>query len=93
MKKSIWNTDLIILLLSCFVFIFWMISVSIDNVYDYMVTGTLYELLALPTLALGIVLPIIIVYRMFKRSFKSVLIPTLSLLFLLVTFFIIYFKD
>ncbi len=93
MKKSIWNTDLIILLLSCFVFIFWMISVSIDNVYDYMVTGALYELLALPTLALGIVLPIIIVYRMFRRSFKSVLIPILSLLFLLVTFFIIYFKD
>lgn len=93
MKKIVWNTDLIALLLSCFVFIFWMISVSIDNVYDYMVTGALYELLALPTLALGIVLPIIIVYRMFRRSFKSVLIPILSLLFLLVTFFIIYFKD
>ena len=93
MKKSIWNTDLIVLLLSCFVFIFWMISVSINNVYDYMITGALYELLALPTLALGIVLPIIIVYRMFRRSFKRVLIPILSLLFLLVTFFIIYFKD
>jgi glucan phosphoethanolaminetransferase (alkaline phosphatase superfamily) len=93
MKKSIWNTDLIVLLLSCFVFIFWMISVSIDNVYDYMVTGALYELLALPTLALGIVLPIIIVYRMFRRSFKSVLIPILSLLFLLVTFLMLYFKE
>lgn len=93
MKKIVWNTDLIVLLLSCFVFIFWMISVSIDNVYDYMVTGALYELLALPTLALGIVLPIIIVYRMFRRSFKRVLIPILSLLFLLVTFFMIYFKD
>lgn len=58
-----------------------------------MVTGALYELLALPTLALGIVLPIIIVYRMFRRSFKRVLIPILSLLFLLVTFFMIYFKD
>jgi hypothetical protein len=93
MKKRVWNTDLIVLLLSCFVFIFWMVSLSINNVYDYMVTGALYELLALPTLALGIVLPIIIVYRMFRRSFKSVLIPILSLLFLLVTFFIIYFKD
>ena len=93
MKKIVWNTDLIVLLLSCFVFIFWMISVCIDNVYDYMVTGALYELLALPTLALGMLLPIIIVYRMFRRSFKRVLIPILSLLFLLVTFFIIYFKD
>lgn len=93
MKKRVWNTDLIVLLLSCFVFIFWMVSLSINNVYDYMVTVALYELLALPTLALGIVLPIIIVYRMFRRSFKSVLIPILSLLFLLVTFFIIYFKD
>lgn len=93
MKKSIWNTDLIILLLSCFVFIFWMISLSIDNVYDYRVTGALYELLALPTLALGIVLPIIIVYRMFRRSFKRVLIPILSLLFLLVTFFSMYFHQ
>jgi hypothetical protein len=93
MKKIVWNTDLIVLLLSCFVFIFWMISLSINNVYDYMVTGALYEMLALPTLALGIVLPIIIVYRMFRRSFKSLLIPILSLLFLLVTFFMIYFKD
>ncbi|MBW0162012.1 MAG: hypothetical protein HYI21_13125 [Sediminibacterium sp. Gen4] len=93
MKKIVWNTDLIVLLLSCFVFIFWMVSLSINNVYDYMVTGALYELLALPTLALGIVLPIIIVYRMFRRSFKRVLIPILSLLFLLVTFFMIYFKD
>jgi len=93
MKKRAWNTDLIVLLLSCFVFIFWMISVSIDNVYDYMVTGALYELLALPTLALGIVLPIIIVYRMFRRSFKRVLIPILSLLFLLVTFLIMYFHQ
>ena len=93
MKKIVWNTDLIVLLLSCFVFIFWMVSLSINNVYDYMVTGALYKLLALPTLALGIVLPIIIVYRMFRRSFKRVLIPILSLLFLLVTFFMIYFKD
>jgi 4-amino-4-deoxy-L-arabinose transferase-like glycosyltransferase len=93
MKKRVWNTDLIVLLLSFFVFIFWMVSLSINNVYDYMVTGALYELLALPTLALGIVLPIIIVYRMFRRSFKRVLIPILSLLFLLVTFFMMYFKN
>lgn len=93
MKKIVWNTDLIVLLLSCFVFIFWMISVSINNVYDYMVTGAFYELLALPTLALMIVLPIIIVYRMFRKSFKRILIPILSLLFLLVTFLMMYFKD
>lgn len=92
MKKIVWNTDLVVLLLSCFVFIFWMVGFSI-NVYDYMVTGALYELLALPTLALCIVLPITIIYRMFRRSFKSVLIPILSLLFLLVTFFMMYFKD
>lgn len=90
MKKIVWNTDLIVLLLSCFVFIFWMISLSIHNVYDYMVTGAMYELLALPSLALMMVLPIIVVYRMFRRSFKSVLIPILSLLFLLATFLVIY---
>jgi len=92
MKKIVWNTDFIILLLSCFVFIFWMVSLSI-NVYDYMVTGALYELLALPTLVLGYVLPIIVVYRMFRISFKRILISIISLLLLMMTFLILYFHQ
>lgn len=92
MKKIIKNTDLIILILSFFVFIFWMISISI-NVYSYMVTGALYELLALPTLVLWIVLPIIAVYRIFKKSFRSVLFPVLSILLILITILVVYFHQ
>jgi hypothetical protein len=92
MKKIVWHTDLIVLLLSIFVFIFWMVSLSI-NVYSYLLTGALYELLALPTLALGIILPVVIVYRIIKRSFKTVVFPILSLVFLLMTFLVVYFNQ
>lgn len=92
MKKIVWHTDLIVLLLSIFIFIFWLVSHYI-NVYSYSVTGALYELLALPTLALGIILPVVIVYRIIKRSFKTVAYPILSLVFLLMTFWVLYFNQ
>lgn len=92
MKKIVWHTDLIILLLSVFVFLFWMVSQSI-NVYSYVVIGAIYELLALPILALGIILPFVIMYRIIKRSFKTLVFPILSLVFLLMTFLVLYFNQ
>ena len=75
------NSGRIIFAMSIAVSLFWMISQQM-NVYQYALTGALYELLAIPMLLLFVFLQTVVFINMVKErfSFKTYSIYTFLLL-------------
>ena len=86
------SLKLALLSISIFIFAFYLTTyVLLDNVYQYRATGAFFELLALPMLALLIIMPVITVAGLFHPSKKALLIA--SLFFQLMSVGIIVFSS
>ncbi|MBO9592548.1 MAG: hypothetical protein J7599_06520 [Niabella sp.] len=64
--------------------LFWLLCASV-NMYRYAITGAVFELLSLPSLAGALFIMIVSVIILFKRSTRK-LFPVLSILILVGTF-------
>ncbi len=84
------NTGRIVFTLSVFVSLFWIISQRV-NVYQYAVVGAFFELLAIPTIILFVVLQTISLVVLIKERFSFKTFALYSFLLLLGTFiFVVY---
>lgn len=76
------KTEKILLWLSLFTCLFWLLIQLVD-VYQFKVTGILYEIVSIPMLLMLVILPIVIIIQLIrhKPKFRSLYFLSLSMLF------------
>lgn len=79
------KTSKIVLILSVFVSIFWILGSTI-NIYSYILVGAIFEMLWLPVIAMTYVLPIISFIFLFKKKFNLKSLYLYCILLQLITF-------